>query len=76
MPELKKQPLFTMIDPIKGSGAMADGNVITQHLIMKYGWAECYYKSRSEYGKDIIETTICTIIQKLCDHLEKLTSSK
>ena len=74
MPKIKQKPLFTYPADQFSSSSVSDGKLITESLILNHGYDLNRFSLLSRREKDYIESTLCVIIQQLCDHLEKLSS--
>lgn len=76
MPNLKQKPVFTSLDPVISKSAKSDGSLIAKCLILDHGYRTERFVTLSRPQKDYIESTICIIIQDLCDHLRLLGTIK
>lgn len=74
MPKIKQKPLFTSLDPHKLQSAESDGKLIVMGIILDHGYKTERFVNLSRKQKDYIESTLCVIINQLCEHLEKLSS--
>jgi len=70
MPEKRKHVKFELVDfPVSKNGN-TDGSLIARCLIMEHGYDVDRIRRLSRSERDYIETSLCTIIQELCYHLE------
>jgi len=76
MPKFKQKPVFTSINPVTSQSARSDGSLIAKCLILDHGYQTERFVSLSRPQKDYIESTLCVIIQDLCEHLRILTDLK
>lgn len=76
MPDIKQKPVFTSLDPITSQSARSDGSLIARCLILDHGYQTSRFASLSRPQQDYIESTLCVIIQDLCDHLQLLGTLK
>lgn len=76
MPKLNHRPTFTNLDSSKSLHAFADGDLIATGIILDHGYGADRFVTLTRRQKDYIESTLCVIINGLCDQLQKLTNLK
>ena len=76
MTKLKQKPVFTSLDPVISRSANSDGSLIARCLILDHGYRTERFVTLSLPQKDYIESTLCIIIQDLCNHLDLLGTLK
>jgi len=74
MPTLNQSPTFNNLDTSKSQSAESDGMLIVASLVLDHGYSIDRFATLSRRQKDYIESTLCIIINGLCDHLQTLTS--
>lgn len=76
MPTIDKKPTFKNLDADRSQSAQSDGELIVAGLILDHGYKADRFATLSRRQKDYIESTLCVIINGLCDHLQMLTDLK
>ena len=76
MPTISQKPIFKNLDAKRSQSAQSDGNLIVSGLILDHGYSSDRFTTLSRRQKDYIESTLCVIINDLCNHLQTLTALK
>lgn len=76
MPTISQKPIFNNLDTKRSQSAHSDGELIVAGIILDHGYSADRFATLSRRQKDYIESTLCVIINDLCDHLQTLTTLK
>jgi len=76
MPTLNQSPTFNNLDTSKSQSAQSDGTLIVAGIVLDHGYSTDRFATLTRRQKDYIESTLCVIINGLCDQLQTLTDLK
>ena len=76
MPTLNQKPIFNNLNASKSQSAESDGMLIVAKLVLDHGFGRDRFITLTRRQKDYIESTLCVLINGLCDHLQMLTNLK
>lgn len=69
----KHPPVFTSLESVPSGSAESDGRLMTLGFLLDHGLTESRYAFLNQKQRHYIESVLCVVIDRLCDHLDLIS---